>query len=342
MLAPVGCRTLTRTCPRLSFVARLRRSARARIFQKGAESVSRDGDAHADGVLRDAAGGGPSSGVHLRIAQGPVDGSIGFTRKREQRAPGAAPHRPPPANDVTSGHSGATQIPGHGGLSAEARRSADTAAQRSDRQDPDFDRRYSKWQAPPAAVPILPLYGTHPPPFAFHLQPSVSAILQHKHDLARQSMMRLAMPHPPAGQSLSSDSAPGPVPSVPVYVPMLGAHHPMFGHPPPPPLAHLPGALRDGRGMVAVPPYPTPFRPTQGGTGGQQVPSMWLPPHTPHGQGWQAQAPPIEPHIARSSGILRPLPVAHVRDEAPVPQAAAYGLNSLTDFPSLSDGKSKP
>lgn len=292
----------------------------------------------------------------VRVAQGPVEGEIGFGRRRRERASGGsgkvASAESRPGHQQQSGGNG-----GGGG-----RRSSDHAAhaaQEADRHDPDFDRRYSKWQAAPSLLPIPPhqLYAlqnqggnfsshAHPPP----PPPPIS-------DMTYQSLFSSAMQQHQHGFNINSNSGGG------GHMPPMQAGHGfsgfshldlgIYGQLPnrmsPQPnsagLQHHHSAAPPplGSGMSPYPlQMPLSASGNANGTGGAndsgpaQFSSVWLPSHTPQGEVWGEQGFYVEPHVAKSSGVLRPTSKAEAfPDTQPSPSQAQYGLESLNDFPEL-------
>jgi hypothetical protein len=326
--------------PRLAYPLHIRLpSARARIFQKAAIAAAHPADASAPGptaaLTADACAAAPPPPAPRphRVAEGPVDGSIGFGRRRGSRAKDA------PAPQL--------QRAGSGGGGVDARRAADAgAAVKADLLDPDFDRRYSKWQAPPPA--LVPVHGMYPAvgsaaaaaaaAAAATVAAHASLLQQHQHDVAYQSMLRHhAMAQAHAGTDGGGIGGPAAAQAGHVYGGHLqGSHHAQaHSHHMASLFAHQPGAAAAAAAAAAGQPFPFAVQALQGGHGEEQFQHMWLPSHAPHGLYWQG-AGAIEPHVARSHGVLRPNAAPEPAKQS-TPTQVQYGLNSLADFPSLAD-----
>lgn len=273
------------------------------------------------------ADGCAASVATLRVAEGPaVNGSIGFGRRQGQRSMGdAASIQPSPAQDCASAAQGSRrngQVRSTNQMGDSARRAGDAAAMQADHLDPDFDRRYSKWQAQPSALPVHPMYSS---------QGGAPPLMQQHQDFAYQSMLRqhaMRQSHGVTGGT------------VPAADHRFGAHaHPSGYHVPHNPhfgniFTHHSGMQQQpGSNVASAQTFPVPAPSLQE----QQFQPLWLPSHTPQGQSWRGQCT-IEPHVARSSGVLRPAGGGVVDQPRNLSSTQAqYGLNSLADFPSLSD-----
>lgn len=279
------------------------------------------------------AGGLPvASSSIVRVAEGPVDGSIGFGPRRQERqqdtsAPGGG------TGEKAEGYEG----PSRDGQSGRGgRRSTENAVHEADRHDPDFDRRYSKWQAPPSSMPLHHLYAMQNPGsnFSQHQAGGIPLLQQTQQDMTYQSMIAGGMQH----QTLNS------------HVPAMQAGHAYSGFPNhqlgtygqvPPSRMGQPsvGLSHNGNGLgTGLSPYPLQMTPTVATvSGSSRLASMWLPSHTPQGEAWREQGFCVEPHVAKSSGVLRPAPKPEAFVDSQHPPPAQYGLNSLNDFPKLSN-----
>lgn len=282
----------------------------------------------ANGVTVAGADGCSANPAPLRVAEGPpVNGSIGFGRRQGQRsASDAASAQQPLAQDGVNPAQGTrrNQVRSANQTGDGSRRSGDAGAMQADHLDPDFDRRYSKWQAQPSALPVHPMYssqGGAPPP----------SLMQQHQEFAYQSMLRQhAMTQ---SQSVTGGTLPAADHGYGAHAHPRGHHAPYSPH-----FANLFAQHSDmqqqpGSNVGNAQPFPVPAPSLQE----QQFQPLWLPSHTPQGQSWQGHCT-IEPHVARSSGVLRPTGGGVVdppRAMAPTP--AQYGLNSMADFPSLSD-----
>lgn len=236
-----------------------------------------------------------------RVARGPVEGSIGFGRGRGRHAANSSPSLPNEARQAPS---------------ADALRAADS-------HDPDFDRCYSRWQAPSQSrgLPVHPFFAPQLPHAQhFHMPQSQHDILSLPQEQSYQRMIRHAIP-PPAHRVVTHDSG---IPGFPA------SHSPGIHG-----MQSVQSSARYGLYSVSSPlGHEFAGQGMRTEDGGQNV-AMLLPSHTPQpGENWEA--PQIEPHVARSSGILRPRSeMAGAPENALLPQAS-YGLDSLADFPSLS------
>lgn len=273
-----------------------------------------------------------------------MEGSIGFgPRRRGERDRGAAATGAGAAGSEGQEARSQQQQSASGG-----RRSNDNAAQEADRHDPDFDRRYSKWQAPPSLLPLPhPMYALQNPGSNFGQQQAGGGglnLMQAQQDLNYQSMVSNAMQHQQNLNGLNGHHLP-PMQAGHGYSSFPNHHLGLYGQ-------QLPNRIPsppDGSGMThggaaiggGMSPYALQMNPPVSATGSgsaAQFASMWLPSHTPQGESWREQGFCVEPHVAKSSGVLRPTskPESFV-ETAPPPSQAQYGLESLNDFPVLSN-----
>jgi hypothetical protein len=349
-------------------------SARARIFKK--DSVAA---AAAAELLRNiqaltvngeiTASASPEPVVAERLARGPVDGSIGFASRGRGRLPPGSPSSPtrseasPGPGFRVGGSASTLPLRDSGAIGGEAAL--------MDRMDPDFDRNYSKWNPQPVTVqiPVHPFYAVSNASYEHQQQQQIfqmrkqqqqeQQMHQHQHQQMQRtgstapgapfqspihlfaSVQRMSYQHH-AGNGIIGGRNGAQMEVQPAYGDHQYQHQHQHNqhqhqhhqhqqqqailrlHQQLPMHAHVQKSEEVVRPAMTIP---------------QAV--LQLPSHTRLPPSVQEQLEPVEPHVARSSGVLRPARSVST-PQAPIkPILPVYGLDSLADFPSLADGPSK-
>jgi hypothetical protein len=256
-----------------------------------------------------------------------------------------------------------SSIGGNGGGGAVC---ADAADEHMDRLDPDFDRNYNKWNphpVPPPRALVHPLYAASNASYERHQQQQ--AFQMHQQQLYHQVLRSQGTGPCSPGQAFDP-----PRNNIASVQGVLYHHHTVSGggrggggggsdggfmhqH-------QSQEVLRPFAPLAQCPPIPQQYQLQHHDFCHQHLPrhgfgsipsirppgplpqaALQLPSHTGIAPGLQEHGEPVEPHVARSNGILRPAHTALTENPLIRPKPPMYGLDSLADFPSLADRRRK-